>query len=226
MIKKRIPVLFAAICVSGMLVVSSWPKFVGGAIVAPYQSTLRDLTRGRKVPDATLINMGEALRVSRRWYDHGSFSINLGGERMMAARKSQSAAAQRKILSESIAALRHGLARMPGQPYAWLQLAQAARARDGAKRYVENYLALSLRLAPWEHRLVMPRLNIALGIWRVLGSEFKATLPRQFERAVDTAPVALAQAARRNFALGAVRQMLAGSPVHLQRFQIVYLSPD
>ncbi len=145
---------------------------------------------------------------------------------MMAARKSQSAAAQRKILSESIAALRHGLARMPGQPYAWLQLAQAARARDGAKRYVENYLALSLRLAPWEHRLVMPRLNIALGIWRVLGSEFKATLPRQFERAVDTAPVALAQAARRNFALGAVRQMLAGSPVHLQRFQIVYLSPD
>ncbi|CAN0593897.1 unnamed protein product, partial [Laminaria digitata] len=120
--------------------------------------------------------------------------------------------------------LSEGLLQTPANAYAWLQLAQAVRARRGAIPAIEAYLDLSTQLARWEHRLVLSRLDITLGVWPILGASYRATLPPQFERAVDTAPVALAVAVRRNFALRQARQMLAASPVHLERFSLVYLS--
>lgn len=224
--KQRILVLSVAFCASGLLVIPVWQRFVGGAITAPYEDTLRDIARGKKVNTAILNETETALRVARKWTDDGKVSTALGGLRFVAARSAKSPADQRAALSDCIAALKHGLTRAPAQPYAWLQLAQAERARNGATAALEKYLSQSIHLAPWEHRLVMPRLDIALGAWSALSPAFKSKLPGQVERAIDTAPVALARATRRNFALRAVRQMLADSPVHLERFRIVYLSPD
>lgn len=215
-----------AACAAALLIVPVWPYFIGGAIVAPYGDTLRDIARGEKVKDSTLAGTEQALQVSRGWVETGQSSVALGKLHFIAARNANSPKDQRKSLSESVTALRAGLSRAPAQPYAWLQLAQAERARRGATASLEKFLSLSMSLAPWEHRLVLPRLEIALGVWPVLSEEFKAKLPPQFERAVDTAPLALAQATRRNFALRAVRRMFAGSPIHLERFLIVYLSPD
>ncbi|MFT5486319.1 MAG: hypothetical protein ACI9JL_004046 [Paracoccaceae bacterium] len=224
--KQRIPVLAAAICVSGLLIIPVWPRFVGGAIVAPYEDTLRDIARGKKLSPRLLAETETALRVAGKWSKRGENFTNLGSLRLVAAREAVSAADQRAALDQAITELSDGLMREPANAYAWLQLGQVVRARRGAIPAIEKYLGISTRLARWEHRLVMPRLEIALGIWPVLGSSYKATLPRQFERAVDTAPVALARAVRRNYALRQARQMLALSPLHLDRFQLVYLSPD
>lgn len=224
--KQRTLVLSAAACTAVLLIIPVWPQFIGGAIVASYEDTLRDVARGAKVQEAVLVKSETALRVSRKWTDAGRSSIDLGGLRFVAARNAKTPDAQRKALSDSMASLKRGLARSPARPYAWLQLARAERARNGATPAIEKYLALSMSLAPWEHRLVLPRLEIALGAWSALTTGFKSKLPGQFERAVDTAPLALARATRRNFALRAVRRMYAGSPVHLERFLIVYLSPD
>lgn len=224
--KQRILVLSTAIGAAGLLIIPVWPHFVGGAVVAPYEDTLRDIARGETIRKTLLKDTETALTVSRRWVDSGKTSIGLGAMRFIAARRATMPGVQRAALSDSAAVLKHGLARMPAQPYAWLQLAQVTRARHGAVRSIEKYLTMSLALARWEHRLVTPRLDVALGAWSALSPEFQSTLPPQFERAVDTAPLALARATRRNFALRQVRQMLAESPVHLERFLIVYLSPD
>lgn len=215
-----------AVCASGLLVIPVWPRFVAGAITAPYEDTLRDIARGKTMNAATLNETETALRVARKWADDGKLSAALGGLRFVAARRANSATDQRTALSDSIAELKRGLKRAPANSYIWLQLAQADRARNGATASLEKYLSQSVQLAPWEHRLIMPRLEIALGAWSALSPAFKSKLPGQFERAIDTAPVALARATRRTFALRAVRQMLAASPVHLERFRIVYLSPD
>lgn len=224
--KQRIPVLAAAVCVSGLLIIPVWPRFVGGAIVAPYEDTLRDIARGEKLSPRLLAETETALSVAGKWSERGEIFTNLGSLRLVAAREAVSAADQRAALDQAITELSDGLMREPANAYAWLQLGQVVRARRGAIPAIEKYLGISTRLARWEHRLIMPRLEIALGIWPVLGSSYKATLPRQFERAVDTAPVALARAVRRNYALRQARQMLASSPLHLDRFQLVYLSPD
>jgi hypothetical protein len=221
---RLLGVLFTAVCAGGLLIAGSSPRFIGGAVIAPYEDTLREIARGKIFSGTVLKDTETALRVSRKWVDSGETAASLGAMRFIAARSMTQPEAQRAALRESMAALKHGLSRMPAQPYVWLQLAQAERALNGTTPSIEKYLAMSLALAPWEHRLVLSRLDLALGAWSVLSPEFKSGLPRQFERAVDTAPVGLAQAARRNFALRPVRQMLAGSPVHLDRFQLVYLS--
>lgn len=224
--KQRIPVLTVALCVSGLLIVPVWPRFVGGAIVAPYEDTLRDIARGKKVSSQVRRETETALRVAATWSGRGANRQNLGSLRLVAAREAVSATDQRAALDQAVSDLSDGLALKPANSYAWLQLAQAVRARRGAVPEMERYLDLSTRLARWEHRLVMPRLEVALGAWPVLGASYRANLPRQFERAVDTAPVALARAVRRNYALRQARQMLAASPLHLDRFTIVYLAPD
>lgn len=222
--KQRIPVLAAALCVSGLLIVPVWPHFVGGAVVAPYEDTLRNIARGKKISPVLLAETETALRVATTWSDRGVNHISLGGLQLVAAGQSTSAANQRVALDEAVSALSDGVLRKPANSYAWLQLAQAVRARRGAVPAMEKYLGLSTRLARWEHRLVMPRLETTLGVWRVLGSPYRVNLPPQFERAVDTAPVALARSVRRNYALRQARQMLAASPIHLERFELVYLS--
>ena len=224
--KQRIPILVAALCVSGLLIIPVWPRFIGGAIVAPYEDTLRDIARGKKLPSTLLAETDTALRVAGRWSDRGENHTRLGSLRLVAARNAILAADQRAALDRAVSELSDGVARKPAQPYAWLQLAQAVRARRGTIPVIEKYLGLSTRLARWEHRLVMPRLEIALGVWPALGSSYRATLPPQLERAVDTAPVALARSVRRNFALRQARQMLSASPLHLDRFTLVYLSLD
>lgn len=224
--RQRILILSAAIFAGGLLVIPAWPRFVGGAIVAPYEDTMREIARGHKIGKSVLAETETALDVGQKWFDSGKLSNSLGGLRFVTAQSAKTAADQRVALSDSIATLKNGLMQSPAQPYAWLLLAQAERARYGATASFGKYLSLSMRLAPWEHRLIMPRLELALGAWPALSPEFKSKLPGQFERAIDTAPVALARAARQKFALRVVRQMLAASPVHLERFLIVYLSPD
>ena len=223
---ERTLVLCGAACAAALMLIAVWPHFISGAIKAPYEDTLRDIARGKTVPPVIIAETETALRVSQKWVQTGEISIALGGMRFLVARNAQSAVAQRATLDQSISALKRGLSRRPAQPYAWLQLAQAERVRNGATPSLEKYLDFSMRIAPWEHRLVLPRLNVALGAWSALSDPFKARLPGQFERAIDTAPLQLAKVARRNFALRAVRKMLAASPVHLERFLIVYLSPD
>ena len=223
---RRILVLLTAACTGGVLAAGASPHFIGGAVIAPYEDTLRDIAREKKIARTLLKETETALRVSRSWVDTGEASADLGAMRFIAARSATTPEAQRAALADSVMELKRALSRMPGQPYVWLQLAQAERALNGATPVIEKYLAMSLALAPWEHRLVLTRLDLALGMWSVLSPEFKSTLPAQFERAVDTAPVELVRVTRRNFALRPVRQMLAGSTLHLDRFLLVYLSPD
>ena len=85
---------------------------------------------------------------------------------------------------------------------------------------------MSLRTAPFEHRLVIPRIEVAFRTWSALDADIRDAMTTQIRRAIDTAPKALANATRRNYALRQVRQAVAGSPIHRDRFNIVYLSRD
>ena len=128
--KQRILVLSVTVCAAGLLVIPVWPRFVGGAITAPYEDTLRDIARGEQANDAMLAETETAMRVAREWVDDGALSLAVGDIRFIGARRAKSAVEQRAALTDSIAELRNGLRRAPARPYAWLQLARAERARS------------------------------------------------------------------------------------------------
>ncbi|MEK9645949.1 MAG: hypothetical protein VW547_10440 [Alphaproteobacteria bacterium] len=85
---------------------------------------------------------------------------------------------------------------------------------------------MSLKTAGYEHRMIIPRLELAFSASSVLEPDVRAAMTPQIRRAIDTAPKSLVEATRRNFPLRQVREAVAGSPVHAQRFRIVYLTPD
>lgn len=210
----------AALCVIG------WPRFVAGAIIAPYEDQLKKAARGQNVTTALLNDAIQRSKVSSDWVALGKSLNLLGGLELLAARSASSPIAQQRHLDASIAALRDGLARAPANAYSWVQLAQSVRARRGATPAVNGPLRLSLKTAPFEHRLVLPRIDLALTSWRVIEPDIRLAMAVQFQRAVDTAPVQFARMTRRRFALRQVRRALEASPIHLERFNIVYLTPD
>lgn len=223
---SRIVPAVCALVIGVLICAAAIPRFVGGAAIAPYEDLLRGIARGEKADRAAVDAAREAARVSLDWYGYDRTWLRLGAFDLVAAGLGKDRAERRRFLDASIDALRDGLARSPGDAYGWLQLAQAMRERDGAVAALNGPFRMSLVTAPYEHRLVMPRLEIAFSAWSVLSPDLRASLGPQIVRAVDTAPVQLARATRRFYALRQVRRALAGSPVHMERFNIVYLNPD
>lgn len=209
------------------LALAAAPRFIGGAAMAPYEDILRSAARGGPKPAAPALDAArEGARVSLDWFDYSRTRMRLGAFELVAAGLATTPGARTAALSRSIDSLRAGLARAPGDAYGWLQLAQALRLRDGATPDLDSALRMSLLTAPYEHRLIVPRIEIAFSVWAALAPDLREAFGPQIVRAVDTAPVQLAQATRRFFALRQVREALAGSPVHMERFNIVYLTPD
>jgi hypothetical protein len=215
-----------AICAAFAVVVASWPRFIAGAAIAPYEDTLRGIARGAKPLPAAIAAAREAAEVSLSWLPHDRTYLRLGAFELVQAGLAADAARRNAALDRSIGALRAGLARAPADAYGWLQLAQAVRMRSGPTSAVAAPLRMSLETAPYEHRLVVPRLEIAFSAWRALDEDLWRAFAPQMMRAVDTAPVEFAKATRRFFLLREVRTALAASPIHLERFNIVYLTPD
>lgn len=215
-----------ALCAGLALIAAAWPRFIAGAAIAPYEDTLRGIARGAKPLPATLAEAREAAQVSLSWQPFDRTYLRLGAFELVQAGLAAKPEARNETLDRSIGALRSGLARAPADAYGWLQLAQAIRLRHGPTPELNAVLRMSLRAAPYEHRLVLPRLEIAFSAWRALDEDLRRAFAPQMMRAVDTAPVDFVKATRRFFLLREVRTALAASPVHLDRFNIVYLTPD
>ena len=215
-----------ALTVGIALLVFAWPRFVGGAIIAPDEDLPRKLARDIPVSQRQIDAAREEATVSARWFVYGK-TLNFNGAlELIQASRAKSAPDQRAALAKSQALLRAGLMRTPADSCGWMQLAQATRALNGATPALNSQLRMSLRTAPFEHRLIIPRLDVAFKSWNALSPDLKAAMTGQILRAVDTAPRALARATRRNFALRQVRQAVETSEIHKRRFDIVYSARD
>ena len=214
------------LCIGLAIAAIAWPRFVSGAVDAPYEDTLRTIARGTAPTRRTIDDAVAAAKVSLSWQAKGLTMNRIGAFELVRAGLATTPADQRKALADSAHWLQRGLTRSPASAYSWLQLAQALQAQGGATPAINHPLRMSLRTAPFEHRLVIPRIEVAFRTWSALDADIRDAMTTQIRRAIDTAPKALANATRRNYALRQVRQAVAGSPIHRDRFNIVYLSRD
>ena len=129
----------------------------------------------------------------------------------------------RAFLDQGIDHLRRALVLAPGQPYAWTQLAHGLVLRDGTTKAAGRALAMAIATAPYEPRLAATRLDLAFVLRRQLDDDAKALIAGQITALARISPKALAEVAKRRYALGAVRRALAGSTGLLDRFDDAYL---
>lgn len=189
---RRIVTGILAICIGTALLLLGAPRFVSELILAPANQYLAAVQAGGSGVSA------ENLRIlisSRKkavlWYPSGQTYLELAlAEIQLAAFDHDHAD------SYLIAAREHlesGLRKNPADPYAWTQFATLiALSRTSApaveRERINGALILSLNIAPYEPKLLVPRISVALALWSTLEPEIRKEVISQIQVAWRTPP--------------------------------------
>jgi hypothetical protein len=208
------------------LIALAVPRLASGILLAPYDDTLARLGRGETVAGAELARAVDSRRAALAWLETGRVRADLGALYLAwAAAPGLREAARMAMLDRAIAAFRAGLGLAPAQPFAWTMLGQATLRRlgPGAGGAVAPVLRMALITAPYEPRLVAPRLAIGLAVLRSLSPELRDLLVGQVTFALDRRPSLVVDLVRRRYVLTEMRALLADRPAVRRRFETAYL---
>jgi hypothetical protein len=201
-----------------VLIVLAAPRFVAGALTAPFDETVRALGGGDAVPDQALqLALGSRQRATSLTSD-GRFFAEAAALRFAAYQRDPVA----ERLDLAIDAHRAAVERAPSQPFVWTRLATAVLSRDGYVPEVGAALRMSLLTGRFEPRLVLPRLELALPLWKRLPQDVRDGLAGQIVLAMKWDPERLAEAVRQSHRLAEARAALAAHPELRTRFNLLY----
>lgn len=201
------------------------PRFLSGLPLSDPDPVMRALAE-REPIDAKRLN--EAARARLRSLDivnSGRVSYELGLIRLHLARlETGDDALRQQMLAEASNDTRVGVIANPAQPFAWLQLVQLTMLRSGESgmRAAAAYYPLAVRTGPETPELVMPRVELGLLLWPKLDALGRKRAEQQAKLLAFTEPERLAVVARQRLALREVRQILAGEPELLGKFDNAY----
>ena len=118
--------------------------------------------------------------------------------------------AQADALLQAEATLQRALARRPGDPLAWWQLAAVAHALGRPGERVAAALRLSVVTGHRVDMLLFPRLQLALATWSRLDAATREAFRPQLARAMRREPRQFITLVRRSLAEDAVRAAFRG----------------
>ncbi len=229
MAMHRASTLIGAAAVFGFGAFVVWlavPRTIAHATMARGNAAIEMLAQGGKVAPqqalATIAGRKQALGwldLADGWTDIGALSLMLAGQ------SDHDQKARTAFLDNAIRAFETGLALAPARPFAWLQLAQAHRARDAASaRPFEAALRMSYLTAPMEPRLIGQRVRIGFAARSALSPDMAHRIAGDVRLWAGHDPGGLADWARRQFALPWVRSALASDATLERRFVTAYLA--
>lgn len=129
----------------------------------------------------------------------------------------------KQALDASIDAHRASLAVSPYNSYVWARLGQDLLVKYGADApMLGTILKTSVMMAPYDSRLVLARVDMALATWDQLYNDEKEIVDQQIHIAADQSPTALARLAQQRFGLSHIVDVLSDNSVLLKRFLYSY----
>lgn len=201
----------------------SVPKLMASLKLLPSQETVRMVGKGMPVSEMAIETAAGARMAAFAWLAEPRPQAELGGLRLLQARRAGYATQRgKKFLAESIAAERQSLSLSPAQPYVWVQLLQARLALEGPSAALNPLFIMAIRAAPVEPHLVMRRLALGLSFWTFLDDEAVTLLKQQMVIAARYFPTKLAMMTKKRYALTLVRDALAEDPALRSRFNRIY----
>jgi tetratricopeptide (TPR) repeat protein len=211
-IKNIVPALLAL--VAGVWLIGfGFPQFVGGARLFFEEDTLSRLAGTPFAQPATPALLAEAIAVWSRaapelndtttWTQYGDILVS------SANANNTDIPMRDKRLAEAAIAYRTALELSPSNGRAWTMLA-AVRIRLGATpEEASADLRMSLRTAPRDGPLVLPRLDTAFFIWRVMPADLRAAMLEQVRIATLNNAWAFVRLVHQHYILEPVRDLLA-----------------
>lgn len=200
------------------MIALAMPRLFAGFVTGPFDDTVRALGRNEPISDDALrLALGSRLRATAL-IGEGRYHADLAALRF--AEYERVPVPER--LDRAIAAHRTALTHAPAQPFAWSRLALAEMLRSGYGPAVGDALRLSLETGRYEHRLTMPRLELAFASWPSLPDSLRSAFGSQIVLAMRWMPNDLVAASHRFHRLAEVRAALAGAPELRTRFNLLY----
>jgi len=188
------------------------PRTVAHATMAMDHAVMDALARGEEIPPARALAAISTRERALAWLDLADGWNDIGALYLMLARRpGLDGGARDALLDRSIRSTARGLALAPARPFAWLQLAQARRARDpAAPAGFATALRLSYLTAPMEPAVVRQRARLGFAARTALSKEDARRIAGDVRLWAAHDPKTLAEWARPQFALPWVRQALSG----------------
>lgn len=215
----------AVLAVGLLLVVVALPRTVAAIMQEPGNAALAALGRGEHLSEQRLAFAIAGHRGALDWQDDGDIRTDLGALNLARGSDASLPGPVRfAFLDAAIRQFRAGLALGPARPYAWTQYAEAELMRNGAHARIDALLRLSIATGAYEPRLILQRVELGFFADRTLRADTRAAIRNQVRLASAAMPHALAEFARRRYALAWIRAALADDRVALRRFEAAYFS--
>lgn len=222
---RRFVIAGVAIALAMATIILAWPRLIAGATEGPLEETLQSLLGPNPAADSMVQRVLAVKEQVVLIHPNSKTWADIGFLRM---RKSMELGTQTKDgkleLEESIAAHRAALNFEPGNAYVWTRLAQDLLVRDGAGTDgLGSILETTVRFSPYDSRLVLARVDMALAAWGQLPDATRALMNGQIHLAASQSPTALAKLTRQRFALNQMIDLLSDDPKLLKRFIYAYV---
>ena len=194
-----------------LLLSSGVPRLLAALASLPGDAPLARVLDRNPVSPEQLARVVESRGRSLAWVDEGRRYTEQALARLMLAEEKPVLDAGAD-LGPVRDALIEGLARAPASPYAWARLAYVEDLQRGATARAVAFARMSVLTGPYEDRLLLRRLDIALRGWDSVSPADAALFLDQIRRAWRRAPEQLQALAHSTERPDLVSQALADHP--------------
>ncbi|MGE4350921.1 MAG: hypothetical protein AB7E52_01885 [Bdellovibrionales bacterium] len=202
-----------------LLLVFATPSLMARLIHLPGDEERLHLLQGQKVSEEALDSLYHSRFVTSRWFpENDSYNV-LSLVALERAQRSSGEEVKNNLLEADFWE-RKALAVSPADPYGWYRLAFIYYRMQGPSLSVALAWRESMASAPYEPRLIYPRLQMAMGLGSFLTDEFaKFYVPPLIRDAWNEDPDRLTKLAKEGAFISEVENALRGDPKGLASFR-------
>lgn len=203
-----------------LLLVFGLPSLVARFVLLPGDDVRPRLLAGEKVVELDLVRFYHSRRAASAWFPENALYNDLASATFELADRTKGETAQ-KLLQESAVWEVKALSASPADAYGWYRMAYLYYSADGPSTRAMQAWALSLAAAPYEPRLVFPRLQMAMGFGHAFLQQDSARIhvPHLIREAWEDHPDLLASLAMQGSFVSIVEEVLRNNPDELAAFR-------
>lgn len=195
------------------------PSLVARFVMLPGDAARLSLLAGEKIPNVDLEQFYLSRHRASGWFPENALYNDLALASFELSGRVQSDAAK-AFIQESIAWQHKALTVSPADAYGWYRLAYLYSGVEGASHRVAAAWEQSMASAPYEPRLIFPRLEMAVGLGAAFLADDSAQVyvPRLIRDAWNVDTVLLSKLAQEGNFVSLVEDALRNDPEGLADF--------
>ncbi len=209
----------AIILVAGALLALGIPRLVAAFVTLPASPILGKMQSLKAVDAKSLEILITTQQRGLKWHETSRRWTDLGLTQILLANKSGTDKNRDALLRKADFSLRAGLALAPSNSFAWTRLAYIDMVMNGSSPSMARELRMAVALAPYDRRLVFPRLRLSFLAWPQFEKADRPIILDQIRFAWRLNAYRLTKIAADQGRVGLVRAALFRTPEKISRFE-------